>query len=1230
MGKVSSFVSGAKTKLYSNINHYISLKYWPYFLAIFLIIVLGIIVYFVLKRYLANKESKEIEIPQESRKEKISPYSLRKTWKRFLKELPGEFRRSVLLFRHFIVLGDAGSGKSSLIDNYTDWRGQARQFYPSYTLDSYLQIYMASRALVQEIPAWILNDTSKLIRTALKKLWQPLFKKREATVVLALSAKELLSKGFPESLKIQAQVMRGKINILSSIQKKRVKVYLVLTYMDEIDGYLEFCEFLSTKGIPLEIEFDPDNILEELPKCLEEYEKWLPLALTNLPAEKYMKIVSFLKEAPKLFPALEDFIRVLRATDPLSKKPDIVKLYFTSTKQKYFDVSNPFGALPSAQEKADIKLIDPLRKHKIAAAVLTVFVATYLTGAFIYEHKQIKKLYTQVKQVEVAPRPTYDLRFHDILQQVSTVNNSFIYDLLPDFFSNAKENLKMRCIRDIRKIYLIPKFVLLQNEYANINRQQNILNNSQISNKKILYILALIYAKKNNDLGKLIEADPNIWGKNLSLPAILIDDYIDNNYYNKYDILVNIQSITYYANTDISTNPYMLTVFFQKIKSLINSPMITPSQLKHIKYQAISYLSCIKEIKTHTFTNKLIKYLRKDAGLKINVVWGTKGNNIINQPDIAKFLAFIKNTNLNYGQGFGDLSLYDFLEYLKALNNTSIPNNENNKVFYFNLPGQSFQFCANDWFNLIKRSKIALCINKYITYNYNLDGMIFFGPGDNFSNIVMNPTNNGQYLFTGKGIIEGWFTKEAFNTKVKPVLILLPKFLKNLYVAQSYKKSFSTFVYRETQAYANRYAEESANYINSFGIEADSVGSLYFVLDQLTLPSSPLTSMLLSVYNNTNLDIDGKNPYMSPFILSLGEFEWLWHLMKEEKGCYPELEKYRTIIAHLEMDISQNSNSKNPKEQNQKGIVRYPFRQLLTSIGKVSFDIYSNNPGSYLALTKDWLQSVGIGPKWQHIFLAPIYSAYHIGIRDINFVLHTLWTKLVKRDIAPLYTRFPFNVRSNVNVSIQELKDATNINGDFWNNFKSMLSVFVVKENGKWQPNNPNSGVKLPANMCNLLNKLTNIQTTIWDNKGNPKPIIIYIEPQPLPKPIDNEPVVVLSYLRIGKDSIFGFNQRPYWERLEFKWWKAEPAFVGVQFASNGNTLKFKQLAFIPKSYWSLYHLLLTAKESRPLVYSWVVYSHKTKVNPIVNEQIEEVEAVKFRLKSDPWHIFRLKNNKID
>src|SRR5690242_19107095 len=65
---------------------------------------------------------------------------LRRTWKTFLRNIPGEFRRYILLYQPFVVFGESGSGKSSLIGRYTDWKGQAAQFYPSYNADPALQI----------------------------------------------------------------------------------------------------------------------------------------------------------------------------------------------------------------------------------------------------------------------------------------------------------------------------------------------------------------------------------------------------------------------------------------------------------------------------------------------------------------------------------------------------------------------------------------------------------------------------------------------------------------------------------------------------------------------------------------------------------------------------------------------------------------------------------------------------------------------------------------------------------------------------------------------------------------------------------------------------------------------------------------------------------------------------------------------------------------------------------
>src|SRR5205085_1132256 len=125
----------------------------------------------------------------------------------------------ILFFQPFVVLGESASGKSLLISKYTDWKGQAAQFYPSYSVDPQLQIYVGSKAVIQEVPSTLLADTSTVARTALLRLWRPLFRKREPIAVLTFSA-AALRQATPESLRTQAQTLRGKLNVLSRIANR--------------------------------------------------------------------------------------------------------------------------------------------------------------------------------------------------------------------------------------------------------------------------------------------------------------------------------------------------------------------------------------------------------------------------------------------------------------------------------------------------------------------------------------------------------------------------------------------------------------------------------------------------------------------------------------------------------------------------------------------------------------------------------------------------------------------------------------------------------------------------------------------------------------------------------------------------------------------------------------------------------------------------------------------------
>src|SRR5262249_17502269 len=118
--------------------------------------------------------------------EQVDPKRLRKVWQDFLGKLPSNYSRSILNFEHFVVFGAASSGKTRLIDTYTDWRRQTKQLESSPVQDSDLQLYLASGAVIMEVSARVLEGHSKQGLSGLHKLWGPVFAMRAPTVVVVV------------------------------------------------------------------------------------------------------------------------------------------------------------------------------------------------------------------------------------------------------------------------------------------------------------------------------------------------------------------------------------------------------------------------------------------------------------------------------------------------------------------------------------------------------------------------------------------------------------------------------------------------------------------------------------------------------------------------------------------------------------------------------------------------------------------------------------------------------------------------------------------------------------------------------------------------------------------------------------------------------------------------------------------------------------------------------------
>src|SRR5262245_548160 len=69
--------------------------------------------------------------PRPPRAPRPKPGQRRSALARFEGGLRRDYRRSILTFARFIVMGAAASGKSTLIDAYSDWKLHTREFVSS-------------------------------------------------------------------------------------------------------------------------------------------------------------------------------------------------------------------------------------------------------------------------------------------------------------------------------------------------------------------------------------------------------------------------------------------------------------------------------------------------------------------------------------------------------------------------------------------------------------------------------------------------------------------------------------------------------------------------------------------------------------------------------------------------------------------------------------------------------------------------------------------------------------------------------------------------------------------------------------------------------------------------------------------------------------------------------------------------------------------------------------------
>lgn len=647
----------------------------------------------------------------------ISPLRLRAIWNSFLSRLPGAVRVAVPTYPHFVVFGNNASGKSALIGRKVDWQGQTSQFVPSYTADPLMQIYLGSHTVVQEFSAIVQDATSRGINEALKRLWGSLDVEQIPTVVVALQATSL-STSSPDQLRAQAQLLRGKINILSDACGASPRVRICLTFMDRVRGYSDLARFLHKEQIPLMLEVGTDP-RSDLATGLAAYERYLPRALTTQPLSAFEGMLEFLRTGDQLLSPAADFVTALVEGSVVSQRPEVQGVYF-STLQNDAQVGSPFEPPPRQRGAALGSFLNrwlrplgirPL--HALLGALILVvglgalstitrrhraYVDDSSSAAESFEQSVDRALTLQSSgESDVVRRAEQRLRQSLLAMQAAESR----FHPLRILYRPDKRDSERRFVEGIRRAYLLPSL------------ERTI---RQRARDKILQALVALYASRDNTLGALVNAQPTDWATDLGVPRDTLQDYI------KYSASP-WSEIAVVALPPLPQSELRATItelgawqsFVGRVRKDIARPFITQGELSLLQQESARLQEALVQVRKGALLRQMYRNLAEESPLDMIKLFGRDQSVFSPHPFITdsmdaldRVLKMVRESSLQVEQA-STKSLYQLLRWLNESGPTApaLPAAVDGAAWQFLFPGDSspYEIRRQDWQDLLLRSR---------------------------------------------------------------------------------------------------------------------------------------------------------------------------------------------------------------------------------------------------------------------------------------------------------------------------------------------------------------------------------------------------------------------------------------------------------------------------------------------------------------------------------------------
>ncbi|HEU4412951.1 MAG TPA: type VI secretion protein IcmF/TssM N-terminal domain-containing protein [Polyangiaceae bacterium] len=1148
---------------------------------------------------------------------------LLKAWRRFVADLPPAYRRSLVNFEHFVVLGAAAGGKTRLVDAYTDWRRQSKQLAVSRPHDPDLPVYVASGAIVVELPARFLGEVGVRGRRALERLFRSVYRQRAPTVVVALDAAWLRASA-PGAIVELAESVRARVNLIASARRRPVEVRVALTRLDAAEGYAEFARFCREQGLTTQLPFASGEgakaPAEQAAAWLASLREQLPRALVHLPSADYLRAVAFVRRAPELGPPLGAFLGALFAPEALSNAPRPGAVYLTSDPPGR---SNPFE--PAAERGA---AVDPRRPHLALAAALAAAAVAYLGLAYAEQRAR----YDRAEQAFAGYNPAAaggddEARRRGAVVAFLRREGGFFGQL--HYFSAARAAMRKAFAERVRDRFLEPRLQKVARQGAATAEAP------AMPVRRSAYYLALIHSDKTDPLGLLsVPGRLELAAAMTELPEAFVRDYVESVDERRTEPVAFELGRGEEGPAD--EGPALLR-FLDEFKEALERPEgVTFAHLRGMRARAEKLGALLRRAEHDRETEALLGSAGPAVGAPARsgaagatpapTAAGLLGLEPSYEPKFLEYLRFVREYRVDEQArelsellsvvlarreaiARGASSIEALVEGLEGLVEAEGPAGH---VASFSVAGRAYVLDVDRWREALRSVDAREQIDDFLE---SAGSAIFFRAE---APAAARAPKAGAAK--ARPALAPRYTRQAYDEHVRRPVLRLDEVLGKTGLSDAQKQPLSAFVRDAVRDYAAAYAAQSRALVHGFAADAGSVEGLRALLAQMVKPEgSAFDDLLKSVDENTRLGCE--STMLEPACDAMAEFAG-WHAVVGVEGGAPEVVKYRAILAQLLADLG-------PAEG---GAAAAPaagpetLERSLSPAGKLALAEIKGEKGSYARLVGEWAAALDLPDYQRRVFAGPVAALSRLGGDEIGRELDRAFRAEMLPDLRRLADRFPFRADAKEDASAADVEAVFHPQkGRFFDAFRRHFEpLYDFGDGGPFAVKRAASGkVKLPPHLTETVNAAAALAARLWDDKGAPVPTPVRVSALPFERGRDPKLAPSLAHLSAGAATLVYFNQKPAPVTLRLEWNAEYASQAGLELTDVATGERsFADPFAAEKSPWSFFRLLRQAKaEPSRLEPGAQTYTFRFKIGDAGSEL-----PVRFVVFDDPTSAFAIGN----